>query len=85
MQKSKSKIKSSVRVPAMQQVCSRCRRPMVKKAPGLDAQFPACPAGTHLKVGCNKHTVSHVKYTVREKRRRNNTANLAMTLSLVFL
>lgn len=51
---------------------------MVKKSSGLDAQFPVCSAGTHLKVGCNKCTVSCVKYSA-------NSANLAMILSLVFL
>lgn len=48
---------------------------MVKQSPGLDAQFQACPAGTHLKVGCNKHTVSYVKYMVCEKRKHCRSGN----------
>lgn len=75
MQNSKSEIKSSVHVPAMQQVWSRCRRPMVKKYPGLEAQFPACPVGTHLKIGCTKHTVSYIKYKVHEKRKYYRSEN----------
>lgn len=73
MQESKSKIKSSV--PAMQQVCCRCQSPVFKKSPGLDAQFPVCPAGMHLQVGCNKYTVSYVKYTACEKRKYCKSGN----------
>lgn len=75
MQKSKSKIKSSVCVPAMQQVCCRCQRPVLKKSPGLDAQFPASLTDTHLQVGCNKCTVSYVKYTACEKRKYCKSGN----------